>query len=189
MTIALAAVNRAPTLWGADAGVFRPERWLEEEVGEERAKEVQGHRHLLTFSDGTRAYVARARRLECGIGVLMVCGFSCRCLGKQFALAELKVRALLCACGGWLTSGGRGRRRCSVCSSGIMRSSIATGLRRRSDGIGRFSSARRWRARMARGCRWWFGGWSSAGRVQSRNEHVRLALSLCYSFALLEKVV
>ena len=76
ITIVMAAVNRAPSLWGTDAGVFRPERWLEEKVGDLRAKEVQGHRHLLTFSDGTRMCVARARRLKRGIRAwLTVCGF------------------------------------------------------------------------------------------------------------------
>ena len=88
------AINRSPALWGADAGEFRPERWLEVEGGEGRlivggreegmtdmrgkgiklddgklgaARELQGHKHLMTFIDGPRM-----------------------CLGRGFALAEFK---------------------------------------------------------------------------------------------------
>ncbi|KAJ7200745.1 cytochrome P450 [Mycena pura] len=50
---------------------FKPERWLTLGDGDDphtvRARELQGHRHLLTFIDGPRA-----------------------CLGKSFALAEFK---------------------------------------------------------------------------------------------------
>ncbi|KAJ7032277.1 cytochrome P450 [Mycena alexandri] len=58
-------VNRSDAFWGSDAKTFRPERWLEAITGE--AKDLQGHRHLLTFHDGCRI-----------------------CLGKAFALAEMK---------------------------------------------------------------------------------------------------
>lgn len=67
-----------------------------------------------------------------------------------------------------LTGEGRGRRRYSMCSSEIMRSSIVTGPRHRSGGTGRSLSVQRWRARKAHGCRWSFGSWSSAGQVQSQ---------------------
>jgi cytochrome P450 len=67
ITVSLKAINRSEAFWGADAKEFKPERWLNED-GLADAKEIQGHRHLLTFSDGPRI-----------------------CLGKGFALAEFKV--------------------------------------------------------------------------------------------------
>ncbi|KIN94393.1 hypothetical protein M404DRAFT_1008378 [Pisolithus tinctorius Marx 270] len=65
--ISAACINRSVAIWGADAKVFRPERWLEEGGIPKKAQEVQGYRHLLTFVDGPRT-----------------------CLGKGFALAEFK---------------------------------------------------------------------------------------------------
>ncbi|KIO07172.1 hypothetical protein M404DRAFT_998564 [Pisolithus tinctorius Marx 270] len=65
--ISTACINRSVAIWGADAKVFRPERWLEEGGIPKKAQEVQGYRHLLTFVDGPRT-----------------------CLGKAFALAEFK---------------------------------------------------------------------------------------------------
>ncbi|KDQ56786.1 hypothetical protein JAAARDRAFT_179466 [Jaapia argillacea MUCL 33604] len=69
VTIPIMAVNRSTSIWGPDAKVFSPERWLDEtnSINKFRAKEIQGHRHLLTFVDGPRT-----------------------CLGKGFALAEIK---------------------------------------------------------------------------------------------------
>ncbi|KAE9395500.1 cytochrome P450 [Gymnopus androsaceus JB14] len=74
-------INRAEAIWGPNAKEFYPDRWLVQEDGKEPTKvqwgkpalentfrEVQGHRHLLTFSDGPRT-----------------------CLGKGFALTEFKV--------------------------------------------------------------------------------------------------
>lgn len=59
-------MNRAMEFWGPNAREFEPERWREmDSFG--RAKEIQGHKHILTFSDGPRT-----------------------CLGKSFALAEFK---------------------------------------------------------------------------------------------------
>ncbi|KAJ6553276.1 cytochrome P450 [Mycena capillaripes] len=58
-------VNRSDEFWGADAKVFKPERWFEDIT--DRAKELQGYHHLLTFHDGPRI-----------------------CLGRAFALAEIK---------------------------------------------------------------------------------------------------
>ncbi|TFK33700.1 cytochrome P450 [Crucibulum laeve] len=58
-------MNTCESFWGPDAREFEPERWLKEELGP--AKDIQGHRHILTFSDGPRT-----------------------CLGKSFALAEFK---------------------------------------------------------------------------------------------------
>ncbi|KAI6030986.1 cytochrome P450 [Pisolithus marmoratus] len=65
--ISVACINRSTDIWGADAKVFRPERWLEEGGIPKKDTEVQGYRHLLTFVDGPRA-----------------------CLGKGFAMIELK---------------------------------------------------------------------------------------------------
>lgn len=62
------ALNTSVEFWGADAKVFNPDRWLNGETESLRAKEIQGHRHILTFIDGPRT-----------------------CLGKQFALVEFKV--------------------------------------------------------------------------------------------------
>ncbi|KAK0191730.1 cytochrome P450 [Armillaria mellea] len=58
-------LNRSEEIWGPDAKEFKPERWLEDSAP--RAKEIKGHRHLLTFVNGPRT-----------------------CLGKMFALTEFK---------------------------------------------------------------------------------------------------
>lgn len=63
-------MNRSTTLWGPDAKEFKPERWIGEQGIPAAAKDVQGHRHLLTFIDGPRT-----------------------CLGKGFAITEFKVCA------------------------------------------------------------------------------------------------
>ncbi|KAG1729809.1 cytochrome P450 [Suillus lakei] len=62
-----AAINRSSAIWGPDAKESKPDRWLAEDGISGKAKEVQGHRHLLTFVDGPRT-----------------------CLGKDFAIAEFK---------------------------------------------------------------------------------------------------
>jgi cytochrome P450 len=70
VVVPIAAVNQMRPLWGDDAYEYKPERWLNGTEGlPAGAKELQGHRHLLNFSNGPRT-----------------------CLGKQFALAEIKVR-------------------------------------------------------------------------------------------------
>lgn len=69
LSVSVPSMNRSTALWGADAKEFKPERWIGEEGIPAGAKEVQGHRHLLTFIDGPRT-----------------------CLGKGFAVAEFKVR-------------------------------------------------------------------------------------------------
>ncbi|KAH7923529.1 cytochrome P450 [Leucogyrophana mollusca] len=67
ISIPMRSVNRSVALWGSDAKDFKPERWIHEDGISEKAKEIQGHRHLLTFIDGPRT-----------------------CLGKGFAVAEFK---------------------------------------------------------------------------------------------------
>lgn len=65
--ISIPSVNRSTEIWGEDAKVFRPERWLEEDGIPRKAQDIQAYRHLLTFVDGPRT-----------------------CLGKGFAVAEFK---------------------------------------------------------------------------------------------------
>jgi len=64
----IAALNRSEALWGPDATTFDPTRWLEKR-GEvyKRREEIPGYPHLLTFGYGPRV-----------------------CIGKAFALAEIK---------------------------------------------------------------------------------------------------
>jgi cytochrome P450 len=58
-------ISRSEALWGPDAKVFNPARWLEEGrgVGQYRARELQGYRHLLTFSDGPRICLGKVCRV------------------------------------------------------------------------------------------------------------------------------
>ena len=72
--ISLSCINRSAALWGPNAKMFWPERWLEEDGIPEAAQNVQGYRHLMTFGDGPRA-----------------------CLGKGFAVTEFKVRSKIAA--------------------------------------------------------------------------------------------
>ncbi|KAK0227150.1 cytochrome P450 [Armillaria nabsnona] len=65
LTTPIRTLNRSEEIWGPDAKEFKPERWLEDSAP--RAKEIKGHRHLLTFVNGPRT-----------------------CLGKTFALTEFK---------------------------------------------------------------------------------------------------
>ena len=79
ITSPLSYINRAEEFWGPNAKEFEPERWLETDKFR-RAREIQGHKHILTFSDGPRM-----------------------CLGKSLALAEFKASYLTvlyfwCAC-------------------------------------------------------------------------------------------
>ncbi|KAG8218158.1 cytochrome P450 [Butyriboletus roseoflavus] len=70
LSVPFTAVNLSSDIWGEDAKVFKPSRWLEDDRKNgipAKARDVQGHRHLLTFSDGPRT-----------------------CLGKNFAIAEFK---------------------------------------------------------------------------------------------------
>ncbi|KAJ6579630.1 cytochrome P450 [Mycena vulgaris] len=67
VTVSIRCMNRSEVFWGANAKGFDPERWLTLNDDPLRAKEIQGHRHLITFLDGPRT-----------------------CLGKSFALAEFK---------------------------------------------------------------------------------------------------
>ncbi|KAI5994679.1 cytochrome P450 [Pisolithus albus] len=65
--ISVPGMNCSEAIWGPDARMYRPERWLEPDGVTKKAQEVKGYRHLLTFGDGPRA-----------------------CIGKLFAIAEIK---------------------------------------------------------------------------------------------------
>ncbi|KAI6004498.1 cytochrome P450 [Pisolithus orientalis] len=65
--ISVSCMNRSEAIWGPDAKVFRPDRWLEAGGVTKKAQGVKGFRHLLMFGDGPRT-----------------------CLGKWFAVAEIK---------------------------------------------------------------------------------------------------
>ena len=74
--IPIAGVNKSETLWGPDAAKFNPSRWLlsddESRSAMGKLEEIKGYKHILTFGSGPRT-----------------------CLGKNFALLEVKVR---CCC-------------------------------------------------------------------------------------------
>ena len=68
--IPIIGVNMSEELWGNDVGKFDPKRWLVNEGGGgPRSAEIQGYKHLLTFGNGPRM-----------------------CLGRNFAVTEIKVR-------------------------------------------------------------------------------------------------
>ncbi|KAI0751771.1 cytochrome P450 [Daedaleopsis nitida] len=71
VSVPIGYMNTSREIWGPDAHEFNPDRWLTKEGLPQRAQEVQGHRHILTFVDGSRT-----------------------CLGRGFALAEFK--AVMC---------------------------------------------------------------------------------------------
>jgi cytochrome P450 len=55
IAVPIRVVNRMRSLWGEDAGEFKPERWLDGGAGiPASAKDIQGHRHLITFINGPR---------------------------------------------------------------------------------------------------------------------------------------
>ncbi|KAG2051402.1 cytochrome P450 [Suillus hirtellus] len=68
VVIPLAALNRSVSMWGPDARVFKPSRWLKEDEGTHGAGDMpHGYRHLMTFGNGARM-----------------------CPGRLFALAQFK---------------------------------------------------------------------------------------------------
>ncbi|KAJ7758644.1 cytochrome P450 [Mycena metata] len=68
VTVSSYYTNTAKSIWGEDAAEFKPERWLDGQDVPAAAKELPGYHHTMVFSDGPRA-----------------------CLGKGFALTEMKV--------------------------------------------------------------------------------------------------
>ncbi|CCM04915.1 uncharacterized protein FIBRA_07112 [Fibroporia radiculosa] len=61
-------INVDARIWGPDAAIFRPERWLEPGGLPETVKDIHAPGHFLTFGDGAKT-----------------------CLGRHFAVAEIKV--------------------------------------------------------------------------------------------------
>ena len=128
ITVPIRAIHLSEDIWGPDAKMFRPERWLSgDEPVAARARELSGHRHLLTFFDGPRI-----------------------CIGKNFALAEIKVRTRGCRLAGSVCAERAllgsflsffpfaDFRQCCLCWCAISRSSSVTDPRRK--------SRRRWRS-------------------------------------------
>ena len=70
--IPIVGINRSEVLWGKGADKFNPKRWLNPNHDEGRWTEIQGYKHLLTFGNGPRT-----------------------CVGKNFAINEIKVRIAL----------------------------------------------------------------------------------------------
>ncbi|KAJ7438339.1 cytochrome P450 [Mycena latifolia] len=69
LTTSILYTNLSKTIWGEDAAEFKPERWSNESEGvPASAKEYPGYHHMMTFLEGPRT-----------------------CLGKGFALAEMKI--------------------------------------------------------------------------------------------------
>jgi hypothetical protein len=69
LTTSLHYTNTAKSIWGADAMEFKPERWLDDTQDvPASAQAYPGYHHTMIFSDGPRT-----------------------CLGKGFALTEMKV--------------------------------------------------------------------------------------------------
>jgi len=145
--VPLAGVNRSEALWGSDAGTFDLGRWLasdndEIESATDRKEEVQGHKHLLTFGHGSRM-----------------------CLGKNFALLELKVHLsfllYVISMIGVRLPLARTCRRLFQSLSATFHSSFLMDQRQSWIAIEGLSCILRWRVRRVRGCRWLLGGSSN----------------------------
>ncbi|KAG1876043.1 cytochrome P450 [Suillus tomentosus] len=55
IVIPLAALNRSVSMWGPDAKVFKPSRWIKEDEGAHGVGDIpHGYRHLMTFGNGAR---------------------------------------------------------------------------------------------------------------------------------------
>jgi cytochrome P450 len=73
MVVSIWQINRSPDIWGADAGEFRPERWINADDGKpNRHGGAKSNYDFLTFLQGPRS-----------------------CIGQEFAKAEM--RCLLAA--------------------------------------------------------------------------------------------
>lgn len=60
-------INRSPSIWGADAGVFRPERWINDDGKPNQNGGSSSNYDFLTFLHGPRS-----------------------CIGQNFAKAEMR---------------------------------------------------------------------------------------------------
>ncbi|KAJ7792628.1 cytochrome P450 [Mycena leptocephala] len=68
--VPIECINRCESLWGPDAKEFKPTRWFEDITFQ--AKELQGHRHLLTFHDGPRTCLGKSFALSVRHSLLLV---------------------------------------------------------------------------------------------------------------------
>ncbi|KAI6041429.1 cytochrome P450 [Pisolithus marmoratus] len=59
ISVLISCINRSTDIWGADAKIFRPERWLEEDGIPRKAQDIQAYRHLLTFIDGPKTCLGK----------------------------------------------------------------------------------------------------------------------------------
>jgi cytochrome P450 len=96
VTFPIECINRSTAFWGPDAKVFNPERWQDDSINQHRAQEIQGYRHLLTFSDGARMCLGKVGvhlnfRLALTGGISGICahGIQIRALRPR---AQLHVR-------------------------------------------------------------------------------------------------
>ncbi|KAF8650590.1 hypothetical protein AX16_005188 [Volvariella volvacea WC 439] len=64
VSVPVAFMNRSEKFWGADAKVFNPKRWLNGgDFDGQRAKEIQGFKHILSFGEGPRICIGRGLAL------------------------------------------------------------------------------------------------------------------------------
>jgi cytochrome P450 len=78
-------LNLSEEFWGPTAKEFKPERWLDGGMDVLRSKEIHGHRHLLTFSDGPRCAHSSLAHSVSEIAIYRTC------IGKHFALNNFKI--------------------------------------------------------------------------------------------------
>ncbi|KAJ6459949.1 cytochrome P450 [Mycena sanguinolenta] len=71
VTVPIRSIHRSETFWGPNAKDFAPERWVTLGTDLVRAKEIQGHRHLLTFLDGPRTCLGKSFALGAVLSVLI----------------------------------------------------------------------------------------------------------------------
>lgn len=67
MILSMWMINRSPEIWGADAGEFRPERWINEGGKPNQTGGANSNYDFLTFLHGPRS-----------------------CIGQNFAKAEMR---------------------------------------------------------------------------------------------------
>ncbi|KDQ64100.1 hypothetical protein JAAARDRAFT_64014 [Jaapia argillacea MUCL 33604] len=67
LILSIAAYNRYPDIWGSDAHIFNPDRWLTDHVKDNKVPTVGVVGNLLTFSSGLRS-----------------------CIGWRFAMVEMQ---------------------------------------------------------------------------------------------------
>ncbi|OAX34712.1 cytochrome P450 [Rhizopogon vinicolor AM-OR11-026] len=93
ITVSIAAYNRNKDLWGEDAHVFNPERWLNGSAKEKKATSVGVYSNLMTFLGGVRACIGWR------FAVIEIQAFLVEVVGKfEFALTDKAERVRREAC-------------------------------------------------------------------------------------------